>query len=54
MTINAQHIAAALALLAVGYMIGKRQAASAQGAAAYNETAGSTEQWWSYAGSWAI
>jgi hypothetical protein len=52
---NEKHIIIAVAAVAIGYWLGKRQASQAsQGAAAHNDTAGQVEQWWSYAGSWSV
>lgn len=51
MNLNATHIGAALALLALGYVIGRDQARKATSAQA-NDTTGAPAQWWSYAGSW--
>lgn len=54
MNITAKHIAAAAALLVVGFVIGRKQALTAKAAspAAHNETTGQPEQWWSFAGQW--
>lgn len=52
MKLDAQHIIAALALVAAGWMLAqKARATSAAAATAYNDI-GVSSDWWSYAGSW--
>lgn len=51
MKLDAQHIIAAIALVAAGWMLAKKASASTA-AAAHNEI-GASSDWWSYAGSWA-
>lgn len=51
MNLNATHIAGALALLALGYMMGRNKARQGTATQA-NDTTGAPAQWWSYAGQW--
>ncbi len=56
MTFDQKQIAAAVALIALGFFLGheyKRAAVAASGAAAHNDVAGQPEQWWTFPGSWA-
>ncbi len=54
LTAQQTQIAAALALLALGYFVGRRiKAQTSAGPAAHNDTANAPQEWWSYAGSWA-
>lgn len=53
MKIEVEHIAAALALLALGYMLGKRRAAAgAEESATQPQASNNPAQWWTYAGGW--
>lgn len=56
MKFSAEHIAAALALLALGYVIGQRRAkadANAAGAVVPSQTNNQAD-WWTYAGAWRL
>lgn len=52
MKIEVEHIAAALALLALGYMLGKRRAAAGAESATQPQASNNPAQWWTYAGGW--
>lgn len=47
--LDAQHIIAAIALVAAGYMLAKRKPGA--GDVAHNDVAAASE-WWTYAGNW--
>ena len=47
--LDAQHIIAAIALVAAGYMLAKRKTGAPE--AAHNDVAAASD-WWTYAGNW--
>lgn len=51
MKFTTESVLAGLALLALGYSMGKRAAAATRGAVTPSDTA-SPADWWTYAGQW--
>lgn len=55
MSIDTKHIVAAVALLALGYYVGKRGGvAAATNSPTVASDAAAQAEWWTYAGSWAL
>lgn len=54
MKLDAQHIAAGLALIALGFVLARRGAAASSASASAHNDIGGPADWWSYAGSWAV